>query len=131
MKVKKAVSGGGPTPSFVSRLRSIPGTVVRARRADILFLAESQKFEGPDPYSGSSSYSTAWPLPSRSTTLSGIPSAPSPGAMSWGGVHRTSLSVVYIHSSWFRMVFRLRFVVVGQTDAAGERSRGAKAVGGT
>ena len=36
-----------------------------------------------------------------------------------------------MYSSLFRMVFRLRFVVVGQTDGAGERSGGAKAVGGT
>ena len=34
-------------------------------------------------------------------------------------------------SSLFRSVFRLRFVLVGQTDGAGERSGGAKAVGGT
>ena len=34
-------------------------------------------------------------------------------------------------SSLFRMVFRLRALAVGQTDGAGERSGGAKAVGGT
>ena len=54
----------------------------------------------------------------------------------WLGVNygRTEKSAPHrIHSisSLFRLAFHLRALAVGQTGGAGERSRGAKAVGGT
>ena len=50
------------------------------------------------------------------------------------GVEKLTYALVngaYMSSSLFRSVFRLRELAVGQPDGAGERSRGAKAVGGT